>query len=101
MIKFNHSNETQKTQETQDQSTSHSAKAIVLHCMDFRLVDDIVTDMNKLGLNNNYDDIVLAGTTLLLNKPCSNNCSCNTDSFNDVLNSDAYKNKHVFTRIDS
>ena len=57
--------------------------------------------MNKLGLNNNYDDIVLTGTTLLLNKSCSNHCSCNTESFDIVQNSSTYKNKHVFTRIDS
>ena len=82
------------SKKTQNQLTSHHAKAIVLHCMDFRLVDDIVMDMNDLGLNNNYDDIVLAGTSLLLNKSCKH---CDYDvkkSFDFVLNSDAYKNKH-------
>jgi hypothetical protein len=32
--------------------------------MDFRLVDDTVYYLNSLGLNNNYDQFVLAGASL-------------------------------------
>jgi hypothetical protein len=34
--------------QTQDQNEAHEARAIVLTCMDFRLIDDMVTMMNKL-----------------------------------------------------
>ena len=79
---------------TQDQTTSHKAKAIVLHCMDFRLVDDLVKDMDKLGLNNNYDDIVLAGGSVLVNDKFD--CpSCNKGSYNILKNSELYKSKHI------
>jgi hypothetical protein len=32
--------------------------------MDFRLVDDLVYFMDSIGLNNNYDQFVLAGGSL-------------------------------------
>jgi hypothetical protein len=32
--------------------------------MDFRLVDDAVYFLNSLGLNTNYDQFVLAGSSL-------------------------------------
>jgi hypothetical protein len=32
--------------------------------MDFRLVDDTVRYMDSIGLNNNYDQFVLAGSSL-------------------------------------
>mmetsp|Transcript_28984 Transcript_28984/g.39812 ORF Transcript_28984/g.39812 Transcript_28984/m.39812 type:complete len:178 (-) Transcript_28984:290-823(-) len=49
---------------TQDQLTAHTAKAMVLSCMDFRLLDDIVMFMNDKGYNNNYDQFILAGASL-------------------------------------
>ena len=62
---------------TQNQLEAHKAKALVLNCMDFRLVDDVVKNMDDIGLNNNYDNIVLAGGSLHLvcdkhsdDKPC-------------------------------
>ena len=49
---------------TQDQTTAHSANCFAVTCMDFRLVDDSVYFMNSLGLNNNYDQFMLAGSSL-------------------------------------
>jgi hypothetical protein len=52
---------------TQDQLTAKTAKAMVLSCMDFRLLDDIVHFMNDKGYNNNYDQYILAGDTYIIN----------------------------------
>ena len=49
---------------TQNQLVAHEAKALVYSCMDFRLLDDIVTFMNEKGFNNNYDQFILAGCSL-------------------------------------
>jgi hypothetical protein len=32
--------------------------------MDFRLIDDVVRFMDSIGLNNNYDQFILAGASL-------------------------------------
>ena len=53
---------------TQNQLTVHTAKAIVITCMDFRLIDDAVLFFNSLGLNNNYDEFILAGASLGYNQ---------------------------------
>jgi len=53
---------------TQNQLTAHTAKAIVITCMDFRLIDDAVLFFNSLGLNNNYDNFILAGASLGYNQ---------------------------------
>ena len=47
-----------------NQSIMHHSKAIVLTCMDFRLIDDIVVKLNNLGYLNNYDEFILAGSSL-------------------------------------
>jgi carbonic anhydrase len=47
-----------------NQSKLHHAKAMVLTCMDFRLIDDIVVKLNNLGYMNNYDQFILAGASL-------------------------------------
>lgn len=39
-------------------------EALLLSCMDFRLMDDIVRYMDGRGLTNNYDHVVLAGAAL-------------------------------------
>jgi hypothetical protein len=49
---------------TQDQKTAKKAKCFVLNCMDFRLIDDCVYFLDGLGLNNNYDAFVVAGSSL-------------------------------------
>lgn len=46
-----------------NQKESYNAEAIVLTCMDFRQMDDLVFMLNKLGLNNNYDHYILAGAS--------------------------------------
>jgi carbonic anhydrase len=38
--------------------------ALVLSCMDYRLMDDVETFMGKRGMRNKYDHIVLAGASL-------------------------------------
>lgn len=47
-----------------NQEDLHHAKAILLTCMDFRLIDDIVYKMNALGYLNEYDEFILAGASL-------------------------------------
>jgi len=54
--------------ESPDQLTAHNARAIVISCMDFRLIDDKVYLMDKLGYTNNYDEIILAGASLGYNQ---------------------------------
>ena len=53
---------------TQNQLIAHTAKALVITCMDFRLIDDAVYFLNRAGYNNNYDEIVLAGASLGYNQ---------------------------------
>jgi carbonic anhydrase len=42
---------------------SGTAEALLLSCMDFRLVDDLAKFMDSKGLTNEYDHIVLAGAS--------------------------------------
>ena len=46
------------------QKNMHTADAICLTCIDFRLIDDTVNQMNKIGYLNNYDEFILAGSSL-------------------------------------
>ena len=48
---------------TQNQTEVHKAKAIILTCMDFRVIDDTTFLLNSLGYNNNYDQFILAGSS--------------------------------------
>ncbi|MBL8258951.1 MAG: hypothetical protein JNM60_03955 [Candidatus Competibacteraceae bacterium] len=43
---------------------AHTAEALLLSCMDYRLIDDIARYMDGRGLTNQYDHIVLAGASL-------------------------------------
>lgn len=43
---------------------AHTAEAMLLSCMDYRLVDDIVRYMDGRGMTNQYDHVVLAGASL-------------------------------------
>ncbi len=43
---------------------SGSAAAIVLTCMDYRLVDDHTNYFNERGMKNKYDHVVLASGTI-------------------------------------
>lgn len=51
------------------QTSDHSAKALILHCMDYRFVHDILHEMKRRGLDRQYDDIGLAGAALNLVAP--------------------------------
>ena len=42
----------------------HSADALVMNCIDFRLVEDTAALMTELGLAGRYDNFVLAGAAL-------------------------------------
>ncbi len=50
--------------DTQNQLTAHESKCFMISCMDFRLIDDLVRAMEKLGYNNNYDQFIVAGASL-------------------------------------
>lgn len=43
---------------------AHTAEALLLSCMDYRLIDDITRYMDGRGMTNQYDHIVLAGASL-------------------------------------
>jgi hypothetical protein len=45
-------------------SNSEGIKAIVITCIDFRLIDDAVTYLNEKGFENQYDEFILAGASL-------------------------------------
>ncbi len=38
--------------------------SVVLSCMDYRLMDDVGTYLDKRGLKDNYDHLILAGASL-------------------------------------
>ena len=87
---------------TQNQLTAHTAKALVLNCMDFRLIDDMVYVMDKIGLNNNYDNIVLAGCSLHLTCCKHNDKKCNlTETFNNYFSKhlDLAKKLHDISKV--
>ncbi len=48
---------------------SHTAKALVLHCMDFRFIHQIVHYLKAEGLIDQYDDVSLAGAAKCLADP--------------------------------
>ena len=54
--------------QTQNQLKAQTAKAMVITCMDFRLIDDAVKYLNAHGYNNNYDEFILAGASLGYNQ---------------------------------
>ena len=43
---------------------AHTAEALLLSCMDYRLIDDIAHYMDGRGMANQYDHVVLAGASL-------------------------------------
>ena len=40
---------------------AHTAQAVLLHCMDFRFIHEIVHFMKAAGLIDQYDDVSVAG----------------------------------------
>lgn len=51
------------------QLTTPTTKALVITCMDFKLVDNAVYYLNKHGYTNNYNEFILAGASLGYNQP--------------------------------
>ena len=45
-------------------AAAHTAEAMLLSCMDYRLIDDITKYMDSRGMTNQYDHVVLAGASL-------------------------------------
>ncbi len=45
-------------------SSNHTAEALVVTCMDFRLVGSVASYLQGLGLEGNYDHVALAGAAL-------------------------------------
>lgn len=43
---------------------AHGADALLLSCMDYRLIDDLTRFMDGMGLRDRYDHVVLAGASL-------------------------------------
>lgn len=62
--------------------SSHDIKALVLTCIDFRLIDKAVTYLNSIGYNENYDEFILAGASLGYNTSLS---SLNYSGWDKVL----------------
>lgn len=68
MIYVQSTDEVQRDSEVRSQLYIHDAKALVLTCIDFRLLDDVVHHMNNIGYQNNYDQFILAGSSLGYNQ---------------------------------
>ena len=47
-----------------NQAALKDAKAFVLCCMDFRLRDNQICQLNRKGYKNNYDEVIAAGASL-------------------------------------
>lgn len=45
-------------------ASAHTAEALLLSCMDYRLIDDIAKYMDARGLTDQYDHVILAGASL-------------------------------------
>jgi hypothetical protein len=45
-------------------ANGHEVEALLLNCMDFRLVNEVTFLMNEHGLTNRYDQVIMAGATL-------------------------------------
>ncbi len=48
---------------------NHQAKALVLHCIDFRFIHELVHFMKDQGLDRQYDDVAAAGAAKNLVDP--------------------------------
>ena len=46
-------------------TASHDAEALLLSCMDFRLMDQVSAFMAREGLTHQYDHVILAGASLV------------------------------------
>lgn len=77
------------------QSNLHKAEAMLLTCIDFRLIDDVVIQMNKLGYLNNYDQFILAGASLGYNGVDSHNYWIQSFDDHIKLSKDLHDTKEI------
>jgi len=54
-----------------DIEDNHKAKALVITCIDFRLIDEAEAYLNNLALLNEYDEMIVAGASLGYNTSCN------------------------------
>lgn len=55
----------QKTDKPEPTYTAiHNIEALLLNCMDYRLVDDVIRYMDSRGLKGQYDQITIAGAAI-------------------------------------
>jgi len=55
-----------------DIEDNHKAKALVITCIDFRLIDEAIAYLNNMALLNEYDEMIVAGASLGYNTSCYN-----------------------------
>ena len=53
---------------TQDKMMAHTAKALLVTCMDFRFINDEASHMKDKGYDVNFDAFVLAGVSIGINQ---------------------------------
>lgn len=53
-----------RSRPSRDQTKVTDCRYFAISCMDFRLVDDTVYFLDSIGLNNDYDQFVLAGGSI-------------------------------------
>lgn len=83
MIYVQSTDEVQRESEKDHNCKYMMQKALVLTCIDFRLLDDVVHHMNKIGYQNNYDQFILPGSSLGYNQ---DNYPAWKSSLNDHIN---------------
>ncbi len=52
------------TIQSRDAGLSEGIKALVITCIDYRLIDEAVYHLNNIGYMDNYDEFILAGASL-------------------------------------
>ena len=52
-------------------ASSEGIKALVITCIDFRLIDEAVAYLNSINLLNEYDEFIVAGASLGYNTSCN------------------------------
>ena len=72
------------TIQTRSAPTEDGIKALVITCIDFRLIDDAVYYLNSKGYLNNYDEFILAGASLGYNTSL-NGVNSQYSGWNNIL----------------
>ena len=55
---------TQVPMQENSSTGAHQTEALLLNCMDYRLVDDVTRYMESRGMRDKYDQITLAGASI-------------------------------------